>query len=179
MKNNLKQLREAKGWSQTILGEKLGIAHNSVSGYENGKTFLSRRMIENFANALEVAIEDIEVQEDVDGLDVERNRPATVALDLLPTSILKDMERALADRLPNTHGNEKEKTLDSLTALTKELNRRDSEDPNLIHAAQLSDGPIGQNGQPVSPEVEQAARRMLKDAIKHILSTGEKPKREK
>jgi transcriptional regulator with XRE-family HTH domain len=33
----LKELREAAGWSQGDLGDMLGVARNTISGYENGK----------------------------------------------------------------------------------------------------------------------------------------------
>ena len=35
---NVKKLRKARGWTQTELGEKIGVSKNSISAWEQGKS---------------------------------------------------------------------------------------------------------------------------------------------
>lgn len=35
---NIKKLRKARGWTQTELGEKIGVSKNSISAWEQGKS---------------------------------------------------------------------------------------------------------------------------------------------
>lgn len=47
----LKNLREAKGLTQTELGEKIGTHYTVISGWENGKHKISKaylRLLKNF-----------------------------------------------------------------------------------------------------------------------------------
>lgn len=37
MENKVRQLRQAKGWSQTELADRLGVSRQTVSAIENGK----------------------------------------------------------------------------------------------------------------------------------------------
>ena len=56
---NLKRIRESKKIPQHKLADATGIANTTISSYENGKKMPSLITIINFANALEVSVDDI------------------------------------------------------------------------------------------------------------------------
>jgi transcriptional regulator with XRE-family HTH domain len=52
--NNLKQFRQARGWSQAYLAEKVNISTNYIGLLENTVKFPSSKMIQKLACALEI-----------------------------------------------------------------------------------------------------------------------------
>ncbi|MBQ8432744.1 MAG: helix-turn-helix transcriptional regulator [Clostridia bacterium] len=57
--NYICELREKKGWSQSQLGEKLGVTNKAVSRWENGGAYPSTELMLPLAEALGVTIEDL------------------------------------------------------------------------------------------------------------------------
>jgi transcriptional regulator with XRE-family HTH domain len=65
MKNRIRELREAKGLSQSALADLMGIHWQSVQRAETGKTALTSAKVEAYAMALVVEPEEILVNPDV------------------------------------------------------------------------------------------------------------------
>ena len=59
MKNNLRTLRAAKGWSQADLAEKLGVSRQSVNAIETGRFDPSLPLAFKLANLFDLTIESI------------------------------------------------------------------------------------------------------------------------
>ena len=59
MKNNLKNLRTEKGWSQSVLGEALQVSRQSINAIETGKYDPSLPLAFKIARLFESAIEDV------------------------------------------------------------------------------------------------------------------------
>ena len=57
--NYLCELREKKGYSQSELGQKLGVTNKAVSKWENGQAYPSVELLLPLANELGVSIEEI------------------------------------------------------------------------------------------------------------------------
>lgn len=51
--------RKAKGLTQKELGEKIGVKHNTVSGYESGTNEPEQNILFKIAAALEISINDL------------------------------------------------------------------------------------------------------------------------
>lgn len=59
MKNKLKELRLAKNWSQSDLGEALSVSRQTVNSIENGRYDPSLPLAFAIAGVFELTIEDI------------------------------------------------------------------------------------------------------------------------
>ena len=59
MKNRVRELRAAQGWSQTELGERLGVSRQTVNAIENGRYDPSLPLAFAIARTFELAIEQI------------------------------------------------------------------------------------------------------------------------
>ena len=59
MKNRLKELRLAKKWSQSDLGEALSVSRQTVNSIENGRYDPSLPLAFAIADVFELTIEDI------------------------------------------------------------------------------------------------------------------------
>ncbi|HEX8413033.1 MAG TPA: helix-turn-helix transcriptional regulator [Sphingomicrobium sp.] len=59
MKNRVRELRSERGWSQLLLGEKVGVSRQAVNAIENGKYDPSLTLAFAFAILFEQRIEDI------------------------------------------------------------------------------------------------------------------------
>jgi putative transcriptional regulator len=59
MKNTVKQLREARGWSQGDLGERLDVSRQTINAIENGRYDPSLPLAFAIAAAFGKRIEDI------------------------------------------------------------------------------------------------------------------------
>ena len=59
MKNNLRTLRAAKGWSQADLAEKLGVSRQSVNAIETERFDPSLPLAFKLAKLFDLAIESI------------------------------------------------------------------------------------------------------------------------
>lgn len=57
--NYIYELRERRGWSQSQLGERLGVTNKAVSRWENGGAYPSTELMLPLAEALGVTIEDL------------------------------------------------------------------------------------------------------------------------
>ena len=112
------------GLSQAQVGERLKMAHNSVSNYENGKTPLDDEMVKNFAKALEVSVDAIEITEDNFSEETIGYRTKALALDVLPTALLREIMSVLSALVPQASGKDRGRILDSLLSVSQELNQR-------------------------------------------------------
>ena len=65
MKNRVRELREARGWSQGELGEHLNVSRQTVNAIENGKYDPSLPLAFRIARAFGEPIESIFLFEDV------------------------------------------------------------------------------------------------------------------
>ena len=59
MKSRLRDLREARGWSQAQLGERLGVSRQTVNAIETGKYDPSLPLAFRIAAVFDAAIESI------------------------------------------------------------------------------------------------------------------------
>lgn len=59
MKATLRMLRELKGWNQETAAKKLGISINTLSNYEQGKTYPNVVTVKKIEKAYEVKFADI------------------------------------------------------------------------------------------------------------------------
>ena len=59
MKNRVRQLRNERGWSQLLLGEKVGVSRQAINAIENGKYDPSLTLAFGFAMLFEQRIEEI------------------------------------------------------------------------------------------------------------------------
>lgn len=69
----LKKLRKERGWTQKELEERTGVAQRNISSYESGKLQPSSRTLRKFAEAFEVAVEELAGE--------SRNEPALAITD--------------------------------------------------------------------------------------------------
>lgn len=58
-RERLARLRKERGWTQVELAERVGITQRLVSDYERGRLRLNADIVVRFANALEVATDDL------------------------------------------------------------------------------------------------------------------------
>jgi len=59
MKNRVRELRTGHGWSQTELGERLGVSRQTVNAIENERYDPSLPLVFQIARAFGLAIEQI------------------------------------------------------------------------------------------------------------------------
>lgn len=59
MKNNLRELRAAREWSQSDLADKLGVSRQTINAIETGKYDPSLPLAFKMAKLLKMPIEDI------------------------------------------------------------------------------------------------------------------------
>ena len=59
MKNNIKTLREARGWSQAELGSMVGVSRNSIISIENGRFDPSLPLAFKLALLFSLTIEEV------------------------------------------------------------------------------------------------------------------------
>jgi putative transcriptional regulator len=59
VKNSLKELRTEAGWSQAVLGEKLGVSRQTIIALENGKYDPSLKLALAIARVFDRLVEDI------------------------------------------------------------------------------------------------------------------------
>lgn len=59
MKNRVRELRNERGWSQLLLGQKVGVSRQAINAIENGKYDPSLTLAFAFAALFEQRIEEI------------------------------------------------------------------------------------------------------------------------
>lgn len=59
MKSRIKELREAEGWSQGALGEKVGVSRQAINAVERGKHIPTLQLAFKFAKTFGLRIEEI------------------------------------------------------------------------------------------------------------------------
>lgn len=59
MENRIKELREAMGWSQVQLGEKLGVHFNTVGNWEDGTSEPKSSMLAKMASLFGCSVEHV------------------------------------------------------------------------------------------------------------------------
>ncbi|WP_306251059.1 helix-turn-helix transcriptional regulator [Parvularcula sp. IMCC14364] len=64
MKNHIRELRQARGWSQAALAEHLGVSRNSVNSIENGRFDPSLPLAFDIAEAFDLSIEEVFIRTD-------------------------------------------------------------------------------------------------------------------
>jgi transcriptional regulator with XRE-family HTH domain len=70
MGNRIKELRDARGWTQEMLAERMGTSQQHLGRLERETRRLNTDWLERAARALEVRIEDLLDTDDEDGPDV-------------------------------------------------------------------------------------------------------------
>ena len=63
MKNRVRELRTERGWSQTELGERLGVSRQTVNAIENERYDPSLPLAFQIARAFSLAIEQIFIED--------------------------------------------------------------------------------------------------------------------
>lgn len=64
MKNRVRELRQARGWSQAELGSQVGVSRQAVNAIENGKYDPSLPLSFKLARLFDSSIEDLFFPED-------------------------------------------------------------------------------------------------------------------
>jgi len=59
VKNRVRELRSERGWSQTELGERLGVSRQTVNAIENGRYDPSLPLAFTIARIFELTIEQV------------------------------------------------------------------------------------------------------------------------
>jgi len=59
VKNRVRELRSERGWSQTELGERLGVSRQTVNAIENGRYDPSLPLAFTIARLFELTIEQV------------------------------------------------------------------------------------------------------------------------
>ena len=125
LKNNLRDLRKAAGLSQDELGKRVGIAHNSVSGYENGKTPLTPPMIEIFAKALNLSADRIKVFDEMSmGEDAVPYRVKEFPWHVVSDELLRQLVEHCSKKIVSAGSGEIQELLDAMNVIAAELKRR-------------------------------------------------------
>lgn len=116
----IKEYRKLRNLTQKELGEKIGVKHNTISGYENGTNEPEQDLLFKIASALEISINDLFPPTKYSNNDL----PPLTKRD--EAQIAKDLEKMLSDLDNNTefaaHGGTVE----------------DSDDKELLKAALLT-----------------------------------------
>ena len=91
---NIRLFRKAKGYSQTQLGDAIGVTFQQVQKYENGFNRVGSSRLVRIATALDVPVESF-----FDGIIQDRGRSNTAETigDLLGTPYALDMLKALSN----------------------------------------------------------------------------------
>jgi putative transcriptional regulator len=63
MRNNLKELRQARGWSQGALAERLRVSRQTVNAIENGRNDPSLPLAFTISQVFDCRIEEVFVPE--------------------------------------------------------------------------------------------------------------------
>ena len=72
--NKIKEYRKLKRMTQKELGEKIGVKHNTVSGYENGTNEPEQDILFKIAAALDVSINDLFPETRSDTTNIRRRK---------------------------------------------------------------------------------------------------------
>lgn len=72
--NKIKEYRKLKRMTQKELGEKIGVKHNTVSGYENGTNEPEQDILFKIAAALDVSINDLFPETRSDTANIHRRK---------------------------------------------------------------------------------------------------------
>jgi len=72
--NKIKEYRKLKRMTQKELGEKIGVKHNTVSGYENGTNEPEQDILFKIAAALDVSINDLFPETRSDTTNIHRRK---------------------------------------------------------------------------------------------------------
>ena len=106
--NKIREYRKLRGLTQKELGDKIGVKHNTVSGYESATSEAEQDILFKIANALEISINDL-------------FPPTTSAISLskAETEHIKKY-RALDERGKATVDNTLEKEYEFVTAKSKD-----------------------------------------------------------
>lgn len=69
----LKEIREERGMTQTMLAQRLGVTAQNISLWERGKTRIPEKALNDIARILEVSPDIIDIE--TSGKSYRRNRP--------------------------------------------------------------------------------------------------------
>jgi len=78
MRNNLKKLRKAYGWTLRELSERSGIAISTLGNFENGCTGISVPVLLKLAHLFQVSLDQLLFGSGEDGLDLNVRKPSLV-----------------------------------------------------------------------------------------------------
>lgn len=63
MSARCRQLRKARGWTQSDLGQRAGVEAPQISNFENGKDKVTLRLVRRIAKALDVSVAELFMDE--------------------------------------------------------------------------------------------------------------------
>lgn len=78
MRNNLKKLRKAHGWTLRELSERSGIAISTLGNFENGCTGISVPALLKLARLFQISLDQLLFGSGEDGLDLNVRKPSLV-----------------------------------------------------------------------------------------------------
>ncbi|MBO4714577.1 MAG: helix-turn-helix domain-containing protein [Verrucomicrobia bacterium] len=78
MRNNLKKLRKAYGWTLRELSERSGIAISTLGNFENGCTGISVPALLKLAHLFQISLDQLLFGSGEDGLDLNVRKPSLV-----------------------------------------------------------------------------------------------------
>ena len=78
MRNNLKKLRKAHGWTLRELSERSGIAISTLGNFENGCTGISVPALLKLAHLFQISLDHLLFGSGEDGLDLNVRKPSLV-----------------------------------------------------------------------------------------------------
>lgn len=78
MRNNLKKLRKAHGWTLRELSERSGIAISTLGNFENGCTGISVPALLKLAHLFQISLDQLLFGSGEDGLDLNVRKPSLV-----------------------------------------------------------------------------------------------------
>ena len=116
--NKIREFRKKKNLTQKELGEKIGVKHNTISGYEVGSSAPEQDTLFKLAYVLDVSIDDFfPPRRSEESLNTVLNK--NVNLDFEDMVFLKN----LINKVESLSGEEREKFMDSIRFAVEYFNK--------------------------------------------------------
>src|SRR5699024_10814009 len=108
--SRIKEERTKRKITQKQLGEKIGVAHNTIATYEAGRNAPEQNTIFKIAQALEIGVDDLFPPKDQPSNELERVLMMTRGLEVKDIELLRE----LIEKTLSLKGEEREKFLESI-----------------------------------------------------------------
>jgi transcriptional regulator with XRE-family HTH domain len=116
--NKIREFRKKKNLTQKELGDKIGMKHNTISGYENGSSSPEQDTLFKLAHVLDVRVDEFfPPRTGEDSLETVLTKNEN--LDFEDTVFLKQ----LIDKVNSLSGEEREKFMDSIRFAVEYFNK--------------------------------------------------------